>query len=168
MEKFFRVKENSNFYNLYFDYIFMSDKVNEIFKQFAMNNGIESTRYYQNTSRLCVVLTENDKKKFGDMLVANSTTNFKKTSSLCKKWVELCKKHGLESPRKPSVMWDSDSKLNSCHQSQRLFHIGEKLYGSVDNNSDSEIVLSDCFVEMKASEFYKIIEDYESEAKDNE
>ena len=40
MEKYFEVKQNSDFYNKYFDYIDMSNKVNELFKQFAEDNGI--------------------------------------------------------------------------------------------------------------------------------
>ena len=63
MEKYFEVKKNSDFYNKYFDYIDMSNKVNELFKQFAKDNGIETKEYYQNTERLVIVPTQEDRIK---------------------------------------------------------------------------------------------------------
>ena len=54
----------------------------------------------------------------------------------------------------------------SLRTSSRLFHIGEILYGTFDNKSDSDYKLGEYFEEMKASEFYKIIEDYEESKKE--
>lgn len=162
MEKYFEVKQNSDFYNKYFDFRDMSNKVNELFKQFALDNGIETKEYYQNTDRLVIVPTQADRIKFKGMFVANSDTDFKKTAPMCKSWVSLCKENGLKSPRKPSLAWDSNCKLGSYSTSSRLFHIGEKIYGSIDNKCDADIELTDEFIEMKASEFWKIIEDAEN------
>ena len=157
MEKYFEVKKNSDFYKKYFDFVNMSDKVNELFKKFAKDNGIETKKYCQNTERLVIVPTQEDRIKFKGMFV-----HFKKTAPICKSWVNLCKENGLTSPRKPTLLWDSSCKLGSYSTGSRLFHIGEKIYGSIDNKCDADIELTDEFVEMKASEFWKIIEDSES------
>lgn len=161
MEKYFEVKLNSNFYQKYFDFRDISDKVNELFKQFAKDNGIETRKYYQNIERLVIIPTEADKIKFKGMFVSNSDTDFKKTSSICKSWVKLCKEHGLKTPVKPNLLWDSSCELGSYSISSRLFHIKEKLYGSIDNKCDADIKMTDDFIEMKASEFWKIVEDEE-------
>lgn len=161
MEKFFEVNRYSDFYKKYFDFLDMSDKVNELFKQFAEENNIETTQYYQNTERLSIIPTEKDKITFKGMFVSNSDTDFKKTAPICKRWIDWCKEHGLKTPRKPNLLWDSSCKLGSFSISSRLFHIEKKLYGSVDNKCNANIELSDGFIEMKASEFYKIIEESE-------
>lgn len=164
MEKYFEVKRDSDFYKKYFDFLDMSDKVNELFKQFVKENNIETKQYYQNTERLSIIPTEKDKIAFKGMFVQNSNTAFKKTTPICKSWVSLCKEHGLKTPRKPNLLWDSSCKLGSYSVGSRLFHIGEKLYGSIDNKCDANIKLTDDFVEMKASEFYKIIEESEEKS----
>lgn len=161
MEKYFEVKKDSDFYKKYFDYIDMSDKVNKLFEQFAKDNDIETEEYYQNTERLSIIPTQADRIKFKGMFVQNSDTDFKKTAPICKSWVNLCKENNLTSPRKPKLLWDSSCKLGSYSTSSRLFHIGEKVYGSIDNRCDTDIELTDEFIEMKASEFWKIIEDEE-------
>lgn len=165
MEKFFEVSKDSEFYKKYFDFIELSNKVNEAFKKFAEKHGIETTSYYQNTKRLCIIPTDADKKKFSGMFMKNSDTDFKSTSTICKEWVSLCKELNLTSPRKPSLAWDSDCRLNSYSTRSRLFHIEDRVYGSIDNNNDSEIILTDEFIEMKASEFWKMIEDIEEKQK---
>ena len=162
MEKYFEVKQNSNFYKKYFDYKNMSDKMNELFKQFAKEHGIETKEYYQNTDRLSIVPTREDRIKFKGMFVQNSNTNFKKTAPICKSWINLCKENGLVSPSKPSLLWNSPCKLGSYSISSRLFNIGERVYGSIDNKCDTDIELTDDFIEMKASEFWKIVEDTEN------
>ena len=162
MEKYFEVKKNSDFYKKYFDYIDMSNKVNELFKQFAKDNGIETKKYYQNTERLVIVPTQEDRIKFKGMFVQNSDTDFKKTAPICQSWINLCKENDLKSPSKPSLLWDSSCKLGSYSTSSRLFHIGENVYGSIDNKCNTDIELTDDFVEMKASEFWKIVEDAEN------
>ena len=162
MEKYFEVKKDSDFYKKYFDFIDMSSKVNELFKQFAKDNGIETSEYYQNTERLVIVPTQGDRIKFKGMFVQNSYTDFKKTAPICKSWVNLCKENGLKTPRKPSLTWDTLCNLGSYSTSSRLFNIGEKVYGSIDNKCNADIKLTDEFVEMKASEFWKIVEDAEN------
>lgn len=159
MEKYFEVKQNSDFYKKYFNFVDVSAKLNELFRQFAADNGIETKTYYQTTERLVIEPTERDKFKFRGLFKQNSDTDFKKTSGISKRWVALCKEHELQTPRKPNLLWDSDCRIGSYNIGSRLFHIGEKLYGSINNKCDANIELTDDFIEMKASEFWKIIED---------
>ena len=56
--------KDSDFYKKYFDFRDMSNKVNELFKQFAKDNGIETKEYYQRTDRLVIVPTQADRIKF--------------------------------------------------------------------------------------------------------
>lgn len=133
MEKYFEVKKDSSFYKQYFDFKDMSNKVDELFKKFAKDNGIETKEYYQNTYRLAIVPTRTDRIKFKGMFMTNSDTDFKKTTPICKNWVKLCKEYNLKTPRKPCLAWDTNCKLGSYSISSRLFHIGEKVYGSINN-----------------------------------
>ena len=80
MEKYFEVEKDSDFYKKYFDYVDMSDKVNELFEQFAKDNDIETEEYYQNTERLSIIPTQADRIKFKGMFVQNSDTDIKKTA----------------------------------------------------------------------------------------
>lgn len=89
MEKYFEVKKDSDFYKKYFDFVNMSDKVNELFKKFAKDNGIETKKYCQNTERLVIVPTQEDRIKFKGMFVQNSDTDFKKTAPICKSWTNM-------------------------------------------------------------------------------
>ena len=157
MEKFFVVKKESNLYVEYFDFIKMSDRLNDEFKKFAIENGIKSTRYYQTADRLCIEQTKEDRLKFSQMLVANSDTDFKKSSKICKDWVSICKKNEIKTPREPSLIFYINSHSNKY--SQRLFHIDDVLYGSFDNKIDLDFNLGKDFEELKGSEFYKILED---------
>ncbi len=47
--------------------------------------------------------------------------------------------------------------------SERIFHIGDVLYGSL--NAECTYHLPDCMEEIKASQFYKVIEDYNESIK---
>ena len=161
MEKFFKINSESDLYRKYFDFIDMSKKFNEIYKEFAQKHEIESHEYYQSANRLCICPTEKDKERFKGMFCADSYTDFKKTAPICKEWAKLCKENKIETPRKPSVAWDTNVNLNSNRSSQRLFHIGNMLIGSIDNKCDEKFDLSSEFEEIKASEFYKIVEESE-------
>lgn len=163
MEKYFEVKKDSDFYKKYFAFVDSSAKLNELFREFSADNGIETKTYYQTTERLAIEPTERDKFRFRGLFKQNSNTDFKKTSKISKKWVTLCKERGVTTPRKPNLLWDSDCNIGSYNIGSRLFHIGEKLYGSINNKCEANIELTDDFIEMKASEFYKIIEENEDE-----
>lgn len=137
----------------------MKKKVDDAFREFAKEHGIETSRYYQFTSQLRIVPTMKDIHKFREQLKIDNET-FKKNSAISKEWVELCKANGLETPRKPT--WELRDLITTCILSFRssLFSLNDEVYGTFE--ADVNFNLPDeHFVELKASEFHKIIEEYE-------
>lgn len=157
MEAFFEVVKGSELYKDYFDYLKNLSKISEVYSKFAKEHGLESTEFYPERFFLRVRLTENDKKKFGKMLLKNSRDSFRKNSYINKEWVKMCADLDLKSADKP---WLIRYIPNLYSVSQRLFNINDKLYGSVDNHCDSDISLDkDTFIKLKGSYFYKIMGD---------
>ncbi len=85
----------------------------------------------------------------------NSNGEFKKSSKINKMWVSLVK--DIEYFEKPKLMFYF--RFSGPRWSERLFHDGDKLYCSIE--SEGEIFVPDFAIEIKASEFFKIIEDQE-------
>lgn len=154
MEKFFIVKNEVLAKQVkYFES--MSKKVNDAFREFAKEHGIETRTYYQKTSQLRIDPSENDIQKFKNQLKIDGET-FKKNSAINKAWVELCKAKELETPSKPvfelANLIDSHDYRFRC----RLFSLNGEVYGSFETNADFTLP-EEHFMELKASEFYKII-----------
>lgn len=162
MEKYYTVTPGSQIHNEYLEYIAMSDKVNTAFKEFAQEQGIETTEYFPITENLCICNpTKNDKEKFGSCFKKDQPGFFKKYSVPAKTWTAICKSLNLKSPRKPCLPFYFNAYgRTSC----RLFMINDVLYASFQ--SEYNFKNPDGFEEMKASEFFKIIEDYQ-ESVDN-
>lgn len=159
MEKFFIVK-NEKLVQQVLDCEEMSEKVNEAFKKFAQENGIESKEYIQRTDMFHVCLTENDRKRFSGQLRKDGI--FKKNSPMGTAWRRICSENGLETPRKPS--WELNDLIRaSCRGfSSRLFSIDGVVYGSFKTDAVFKLP-EEHFEELKASEFYRIVEDWEAE-----
>ena len=84
---------------------------------------------------------------------------FKKNSEVSKMWIGLVK--DIENFDKPRLLFYFN--LIGHRWKERLFHIGDKLYCSIE--SDGEVSTPDFVIEMKASEFYKVIEEEENREK---
>ena len=67
MEKYFIVK-NEVLAGQVKDFESMRKKVDDAFREFAKEHGIETSRYYQNTSQLRIIPSENDIQKFMEVL----------------------------------------------------------------------------------------------------
>lgn len=156
MEKFFEVRKGCNLYNDYFQYLVDSKKMNEAFKEVAEEFEIESHEYYPFNDNLEILPTLKDREKFGKDFKKNSVGRFKKASLPSKRWVELVK--DLKHARKP-LLFNYMSIYGKW--SERLFHIGDKVYASFNYGYDTDWELPEFAIPMKASEFYKIIEDNE-------
>lgn len=139
------------------EYEIMRKKVEEAFKAFKKEVGIETVAYYQSTDVLKIVPTENDLDKFSSMMKVDRVT-FKKNSALNKEWVKICKEKELKTPRKP--VWELESLIdsNTYRFRSRLFSLGDKVYGSFESDGDFTLP-TEHFIELKASEFYKIVEE---------
>lgn len=156
MEKYYIVTPDSPIHKDYMDYKSMSEKVNAAFVEFAKEQGIETHNYYQSAQSLHICPTDNDTDKFEKYFTKNTPGLFKKNSSLAKAWVNKCQALGLKSPYKPHLAF----YLNVYGRAHsRLFMINEVLYASYETECDFESIAG--LDEIKASEFFKVIEAYE-------
>lgn len=124
-------------------------------------NGIEANGYYAADDALYIVPSEKDAETFKSLLGAtidNGLRKFKSNTKIGKAWVKALKDAELSVARKPMVTLyfkGFGGKFRS-----RLFDQDGMLYCSLDPVS-GEIPVG--FTEMKASEFFKIIEESETE-----
>lgn len=163
MEKFYIINQEHEIYEKYREYKDMSHRVNEAFKEFSKEIGLEAPGYYQLTTCLSVTdLTQADHEKFKEYFKAHAPGDFKKTSVYSKMWVKKCADLGLKSPDRPRLWWYFD--LNGKFRS-RLIEVDNLLYASFE--SDAPFTAPKGFAEIPGSEFYKIIEDGNTKSNGN-
>lgn len=160
MEKYYIVTPSSSIHKRYLDYKDLSKKVNTAFVEFAKEQGFETHEYYQLVNDLYICPTEGDVNKFGKYFKKDTPGLFKKNSPLAKAWVNKCQVLGLKSPHKPNLAFEFSVFGRT---SSRLFMIDDVLYASL--RADCDFKSLDGLAEIKASEFFKIIEDYEESSK---
>ena len=159
MDKYFKVNEGSQLHTVYFLWKEDKKKIKEAIQEVCKKFGIEAKEYYIRRDRLHIVPTQNDIAKFSDMMTKNDYGVFKKTSEPSKVWVKLVK--NIQHFNKPRLF--SYIHFHAHEWSENLFDIDGVLYGLLKDVD--EVNLPDFVVEIKASEFYKIIEDYEERCK---
>lgn len=160
MEKYYIVTPESSVHKDYMVYKSMSEKVNAAFVEFAKEQGIETHEYYQSAQSLHICPTDNDTDKFGKFFKKDAPSLFKKNSLPAKAWVSKCQDLGLKSPHKPHLAF----YLNMYGRAHsRLFMINDVLYASYETECDFENPVG--FNEIKASEFFKVIEEHEESLK---
>ena len=157
MEKYMEIRKDCQLYKDYFEWVGNWDAIKKLFNGIKEKYGIEATGFYPFKDVFKIVPTENDNKKFVSILKKTSYGEFKKNTEIYKEWVSGVKEIGRI--KKPELFYYFD--LLGHKWRERLFHIGDKLYCSIA--SDGEVSVPEFALEMKASEFYKIIE--ESEGK---
>lgn len=161
MDKYFEIKPDCELYRDYFAYKEDEPKIVAAFKSVCEKFGIESEGFYMKKDRLWVEPTLKDNENFSGMMKKTNYGEFKRNSAPSKMWVELVK--NIEHFEKPRVMFYFHM---TCYRwKERLFHIGDRLYCSIESNG--EVSVPEFAVEMKASEFYKVIEDAESEGEND-
>ncbi|BCK01637.1 hypothetical protein [Anaerocolumna chitinilytica] len=160
MEKFFTIKKESELYKDYFQYLDDYKRNAEIFNEFADKHNIEASRFIPYKKYLLIVPTERDKDKFREDFTQEygdgGLRQFKVRSEVGKAWTATMS--DIRPAHKPTYF---GLVHVYGHFTERLFNIGDVLYGSISANGSFE--LHSCMEEIKASEFYKIIEDYNSE-----
>lgn len=161
MEKFYIITEESNIYKKYFDYNQNIKDVNEIVKSVMENSGMETTNYSIGDGYFVIYPTQNDVIKFRSMLKKDadidSTSEFKKSSKIYKEIFSKLDDVNLKVLGKPYVPFNSNIRI-SGKTSSRLFDYNGKLYCSIDAKEQNEFNNPDKFIEIKGSEFYKIME----------
>lgn len=155
MDKYFEIKPDCALYKEYFAHEKAGEKIKEAFNKVKEKFGIEATVFYLHKDRLRIAATDKDMEKFSGMMKKDSAGEFRKNTVISKMWVELAK--DIVHFERPKMIYYVP--MIGHRWKERLFHIGEKLYCSIE--SDGEVTVPDFTVEMKASEFYKVIEDAE-------
>ena len=151
MNKYFII-EDEKFKSTWSRYKEDLEKLNDAYKQIPEEYEIESDNYYVTIYTLKVSTTENDKKKFSKSLCKDGES-FKKNSIIAKRFMMLIGEKGITSVIKPNFFGYGFG----CRYSSRLFEQDGILYGSVEN-STNEFEIPHGFKEIKASEFYKVVE----------
>lgn len=159
MDKYFEIKPDCVLYKAYFAHKKDEPKIVSAFKEVCEKFGIETKEFYMKKDRFWIVPTANDREKFAGMMKKTNDGEFKKNSEVSKMWIGLVK--DIENFDKPRLLFYFN--LIGHRWKERLFHIGDKLYCSIE--SDGEVSTPDFVIEMKASEFYKVIEEEENREK---
>ncbi|MDB5052648.1 MAG: hypothetical protein JWM44_698 [Bacilli bacterium] len=160
MEKYYIVTEKSSLHKSWFDYKANVSVVNDLVKKFTAENGIESSEYYVSDTEIYIVPSEKDVETFGKSLGAtldNGLRRFSMRSKICKAWMEALRVAELKVLRKPMVILYFRG-IGGKYKS-RIFDQNGVLYCSIDPADGKE---NEGLIEMKASEFFKIVEESES------
>lgn len=163
MEKFFIVTDS----RLGEDYKAHKEcvsKLDKIVDKFLESRGIEAKEYmiHPSSKLLGIKPTEKDLEKYENKLQKGyGDRYFKKNSKIQKDWLEEIKDFKLV--KKPTPIFYIDaSPFYGCRT--RLFQIDKEVYCSIDMKI--EFAGGEGFKEIKASEFYKVIEDYNAKVKE--
>lgn len=157
MEQCFEITKESRAYKEYFNWDANQKEVHTVVNNFFKENSIESKYYYARSELLYIEDNEKNRRQFGGQLVKNGVdgiVSFKKASVLGKAWQAL-NLNAVSRPYLPIYFAGVAGKTRT-----RLFHIDDKVYCSIELcSSDMKLETPAGFIEMKASEFFKIIED---------
>lgn len=167
-EKFFTIVQSSDFYAAYVQYMNDLKLYRMAFREFLNTYEIEGTEYVPSDKIVMIVPTEYDLKNFDGMftkkIYEHGLRCFKRNSRITKEWLEIVKTKNLKVPVKPNYL--CYGLVVTGRIFSRCFMIGEIMYGSIE--ADSDIELLDFMSEIKASVFWKIIEDEEERHKNAE
>lgn len=158
MEKFYIVTEKSPVYKQFKDYRENRKLVNDHYGSFKENHGIEATEYNVDNESIYIVPTNNDIVKFEKVLkqpLSNGLMGFKKNSKVGKDWVSSLKETGLKILHRP--MLGFVFRVHGTHRT-RLFEHKGWVYCSCDCDC-GDWETPEGMQEIKASEFYKVIEE---------
>ena len=162
MEKYFIVTEESSLHKEHKEYSEFFTKMHKVAVHFMKKHEIEAREFYYMRDCFAIVPSDNDEINFNNIL-KKSTKNglrfFRQNSKVNKDWVKTVEDSGIEWKHRPWVPMYFDQR--SGRTSARLFDINDAVYCSLQQKA--EINTPKGFIEIKASEFFKIIEDYEAD-----
>ncbi len=161
MEKYFVVTQDSELNKEYWAYRKNKLKVQELVKTFMEKHNINGQFYSPTNSSLYIETTPENTAQFDEFLKnhnENGLRAFKKNSQITKDWLKTLEDNELEIIHRPTVAWYFDNIFGKV--SSRLFDIDNVVYCSIQANV-TEINCPVGMTEIKASEFFKIIETHE-------
>lgn len=157
----FVVKPDSEFYNKYFKAKEEKQHFHELARNFFEKNDLlDSGEYYQ-TGFLGLKLNAEQKKRFAEQLKKyddeNGMSIFKKKSPMQREWNEnVTSKVDFEII--DAIKFWYFSFIN--HGSYNLWDYNGSIYGYLKDNYKEEIQLADYMTEIKMSEYYSVIESF--------
>jgi hypothetical protein len=158
MEKFYQVDPLCRLHSNYINYLEDSSAACRAFNSLAEKYGIETSEFYPGTSRLAIVPTEKDRVTFEKQLTKRVRSQglifFKVGSKIGKEWAEIVK--DLRNTPRPRVSLNLKEFIPRA--TERIFALNGIVYCSID--TETEYVKPEWLQEMKASEFFKVIEDH--------
>ena len=133
----------------------------KVFDRLAEEFGIETDEVYLTIVEFEIVPTKNDREKFKEQFKKDTST-FKRNSKVGKRFKELIEEQQIQRFHRPKL-WDY---VNTPYgrRSSRYTEIDGVYYGTLGTEEAIKKQVEG-FEEMKASVFYKIIEDYNERVK---
>jgi hypothetical protein len=178
MQKYFLATKDSEFAKEMTKYIEMYEQQRVFVKQFFKDNEIEGTQYIvsgdgwvnkpfeewnKNKITLNINPTEKDNQKFGSMLTKpkhHGLCAFKKGSKIAKEFSDLCFKEKIVvNLYQPSLRDYFQSIGYSAYTSHLLDNEDNSFYLKVESKNLKEDDIPEYMTEIKASDFYKILEE---------
>lgn len=166
MERYFQVTGQSDLYNQYMEYKNNQQVIHNISKEFMTTQEIETDTYANQSNTFYIVPTEKDLEKFGKSLcksIGEGLRAFNANSKVSKAWVKTLEEKQITIKHKPYVGFSFKNCLGKNRS--RIFAIGSVVYCSFENEYEFYDT-PEGFIEIKASEFWKIIEDYEAKGEE--
>lgn len=162
MEKFYLVTDESSLKEKYLNYRKNRGIVRDFTIRFLEKHGIKTESYYPTELYLYIVPTKEDNEKFEKQLCRNSHNGlrqFKKNSKINKDWIACSRQENIKVLENPHV----GSYFNNIFMAyrSRLFEYKDNVYCSYSTEGGFKTPKG--FEEMKASEFFKIIEEIQEE-----
>jgi len=159
-QKFYIIPEETKLGKDYLTWEERKKNNNEIFKEFVKAWGIGAERYIARESKLGIIPSDEDIVKYAnDLTKAKGDSDskwFKKTSAIHKAWVNFSKAKRFVDADRPWMHMYFDNLVKSR---TRIFDDKGKIYISVE--SDIDPIPKENFIEIKGSEFHKILEGLE-------
>ena len=162
MTKYFIITEKTRLNKEYYAYKENNERVHLIARLFMETHGIKAKEYARSTERFFINPEQEDMERFEKMFKKEKSMGlyeFKKTSEIGKDWIQTLKEAKLTVYHKPMIAFEF-SKFAGGRYTNRLFDIDGVVYLSFD--CGYEVDTPEGFQEIKASEFHKVIEDYET------
>lgn len=184
MEKSLIVNKESKYYKDLMQYIECSEQQRKFVFKFLKEKGIEAERYYiggdgmcncafdkylKGNIRLHILPTENDLNKFGKMLTKADTyglQTFKKNSVITKDFADRCINEKIIINLLEPDFRDYFKSIDWQAYSYKQFEYNSQLYLKITSEALKADDIPEGFTEIKLSEFYKAMEEYEASKGD--
>lgn len=161
MEKFYKAEPDSRLHRDYMAWLRCREKAIDIAKELLKEYGVKAGRYSIGRYHFAIEATPGDLDRFRKQLCKNPDSNglyaFRRNSCIGRDWEQQTKDLTVLST--PFVPWYFKNALGQMKT--RLFAIGGTVYCSLECTSGA--IPGDKLTEIKASEFFRIIEEAEGD-----